>query len=290
MIELFNTVFTRPFAWLLLQIYNFVGSYGIALIIFTIIAKLVLLPFQMKSKKSMIGMQKIQPKLAELEKKYKNDKERYALAVQKLYKDENVSMMGGCLPILLTMPIMFGLYAVVRQPLTFMFGLSEDVIVRLAETVGIAVNGSTSALEIQIAAEMGKYVEQIQQIAPNVTIIDFNFLGINLAEVPSVSLINALWIIPALSGATSYLYSWVSRRYQTPPSQQNEQAATTNNMMTIMMPLMSVWIAFIVPAGLGFYWIVNNLLMTAQEPFLQWYYTKYKPGKEAKKLEGKKNG
>ncbi len=277
MINLFNTIFTRPFAWVLLQIYNIIGSYGIALVLFTILAKIILLPFQMKSKKSMIGMQRVQPKLAELEKKYKNDKERYAIAVQKLYKEENVSMTGGCLPLLCTFPIMLGLYAIVRQPLTFMFGLDAHTIERIAETVGISIQGSISNMEIQIAAAMGQYADKILEIAPNVKIIDFNFLGINLAQTPSFSQVNLLWIIPILSGVTSYLFSWISKKYQ--PAPANEQAASTNSMMTMMMPLMSVWIAFVVPAGLGFYWIINNLLSAAQEPALQWYYTKYKPSK-----------
>lgn len=282
MIGLFNTIITRPFGWILFQLYDIIGSYGIALVLFTIISKLIMLPFQMKSKKSMIGMQRIQPKMKELEKKYKNDKERYAIAVQKLYKEENVSLMGGCLPLLITMPIMFGLYAVVRQPLTFMFGLSQDIISKIAETVGVALNGmSTSTMEIQIAAAMGKYVDQIHAIVPNLKIINFHFLGINLAEVPSFMVINTLWIIPILSGISSFFYSWMAKKYQG-NTEVNAQAASMNNMMTYIMPLMSVYIAFVVPAGLGFYWIVNNLLMIAQEPLLNWYYTKYKPAKEAK--------
>lgn len=282
MIGFFNTIITRPFGWILFQLYDIIGSYGIALIFFTIISKLIMLPFQMKSKKSMIGMQRIQPKMKELEKKYKNDKERYAIAVQKLYKEENVSLMGGCLPLLITMPIMFGLYAVVRQPLTFMFGLSQDIISKIAEIVGVSLNGmSTSTMEIQIAAAMGNYVNQIHAIVPNLKIIDFYFLGINLAEVPSFTVINTLWIIPILSGISSFFYSWIAKKYQG-NTEANAQAASMNNMMTYIMPLMSVYIAFVVPAGLGFYWIVNNLLMIAQEPLLNWYYTKYKPTKAAK--------
>ncbi|MBR5478645.1 MAG: YidC/Oxa1 family membrane protein insertase [Clostridia bacterium] len=257
----------RPFGWLLMQIYNLTGSYGIALIIFTLIAKLVLLPFQMKSKKSMIGMQKIQPKMKELEKKYKDDKERYALAVQQLYKDEEVSMMGGCLPLLLTFPIMLGLYAVVRQPLTFMFGMEETAIEALAQQIGIVMQGPASNYEIQIAATLGK--------------IDFSFLGIDLSATPSFAKFNILWIIPILSGITSYLVSWVSKKSQPAPTNGQENPA---GMMTMLMPIMSVWIAFIVPGGLGFYWVVNNLLSAIQEPVLQWYYTKFKPIKK----EGKK--
>jgi len=250
-----------------MQVYDLFGSYGIALIIFTLLAKLVLLPFQMKSKKSMIGMQKIQPKMKELEKKYKDDKERYALAVQQLYKDEGVSMMGGCLPLLLTLPIMFGLYAVVRQPLTYMFGMAEAEIQALADSLKIATDMGISNAEIAIAANSG--------------MIDFTFLGLDLSATPSFSNLNILWIIPILSGLTSYSVSWISKKYQ--PAPQEGQPNT--NMMTMLMPLMSVWIAFVVPAGLGFYWVVNNLLSALQEPVLQWYYTKYKP---IKKQEGNK--
>lgn len=266
MIEFFNTIFTRPVGMVFNFLYETLGSYGLAIIIFTILAKLILLPFQMKSKKSMIGMQRIQPKMKELEKKYKDDKEKYAVAVQKLYKDENVSMMGGCLPLLLTFPIMIGLYAIIRQPLSFMLGYDATMIETLANQVGIAIEGPLSNLEIPIAA------------AAN--LIDFNFLGIDLSGMPSFKEVNLLLIIPVLSGLTSYLVSWVSKRYQPAPQ---EGQPNTSNMMTMMMPLMSVWIAFVVPAGLGFYWIINNLLSAAQEPILQWYYTKYKPGKEREK-------
>ena len=200
--------------------------------------------------------------MRELEKKYKDDKERYAVAVQKLYKEENVSMMGGCLPLLLTLPIMFGLYAVVRQPLTFMFGMDEGAIKALASQFNVPLEMAANNAEIQIAALSGK--------------IDFTFLGIDLSGTPSFSVINILWIIPILSGLSSYFVSWISKKYQ--PAPQEGQPNT--GMMTMLMPLMSVWIAFVVPAGLGFYWVVNNLLSALQEPVLQWYYTKFKPSKK----------
>lgn len=285
MINFFNSIITRPFGWLLYQIWEFVGSYGIALIIFTLIAKIILLPFQMKSKKSMMDMQRIQPQLKELEKKYKNNKEKYSLEVQKLYKREKVSMTGGCLPLLLTMPIMLGLYAVVRQPLTFMFGFDQDLIRQIAGVVGVATEGvkNISHVEIQIASLMGDFQTQLAAIVPNMKVIDFHFLGIDLAAMPQFTVISLLWIIPLLSGLTSYGYSMLVKKYQPVNTANNPQADTMNGCTTYMMPLMSVYIAFVVPAGLGFYWIVNNLLMMAQEPLLQWYYTKYKPSKAANK-------
>lgn len=262
----------KPFGWVLAQLYSLIGSYGVALIVFTIFAKLVLLPFQLKSKKSTVAMQRIQPRLKELEKKYKNNKEAYATAVQKLYKEENVSMAGGCLPLLITIPIMLGLYAVVRQPLTYMFGVSADQLAKLAELVGVTVNGNIANFEIQIASMLGQKAAEAQAIVPNLPIVDFTFLGINLAAVPSFSRLDVLWLIPILSGLTSYAYSWMMKKKQ--PQMSGDQAAGMNGMMTYMMPLMSAYIAFIVPAGLGLYWIFNNILMFVQEPLLDLYLKK----------------
>ncbi|MBQ3055699.1 MAG: YidC/Oxa1 family membrane protein insertase [Oscillospiraceae bacterium] len=265
-------VIAKPFGWVLYQLYLLIGSYGVSLIIFTIISKLVLLPFQIKSKKSTIAMQRIQPRLKELEKKYKNNKEAYAVAVQKLYKDENVSMTGGCLPLLITIPIMLGLYAVVRQPLTYMFGVTADQLSQLAELVGLTVEGNIAYSEIQIASLLGNFQEGAQAIVPGLPMVDFNFLGMNLAAIPSWSKVDMLWIIPLLSGGTSFIHSWMLKKKQ--PQTNNEQAAGMTGMMTWLMPIMSAYIAFVVPAGLGFYWIISNILMIAQEPLMDWYLEK----------------
>ncbi len=273
---MFNAIIVEPFGWILKQCYNLVGSYGVAIIIFSVIAKLVMLPFQMKSKKSMMDMQRIQPKLKEIEKKYKDDKERYSLEVQKLYKREGVSMMGGCLPLLITIPIMFGLYSVVRQPLTHIFNLSADQISQLVKAMDISTK--TGMAEISIASNVGKFAEVIKEIAPNIAGVDFHFLGIDLAAIPNFNYITWLWAIPILSGLTSYGYSWITRKLQGAPI--TEQAKASNGMMNVLMPAMSVWIAFMVPAALGMYWIISNILSAVQEPLLTIYYKKKMENKE----------
>ncbi len=289
---MFNTLIVQPFGWVLRQCFELVGSYGVALIIFTIFAKLVLLPFQMKSKKSMMDMQRIQPRLKELEAKYKDDKERYAQEVQKLYKKENVSMFGGCLPLLITMPIMIGLYNVVRQPLTYVLGLSAEQITAIAEamrTAGAAIGDAKGYMvEISVASMINQYHDVAAAVVPGLGQIDFNFLGLDLAAIPNFKYITPLWIIPILSGLTSYGYSWFMRRSQGAAGAAN-QPGNMNGMMNFMMPLMSVYIAFIVPAGLGFYWIISNLLSAIQEPLLTVYY-KRKQEKEVLSQGGKANG
>ncbi len=271
--------------------YNLVGSYGVAIIIFTIIAKLIMLPFQMKSKKSMLEMNRLQPKLKELEKKYKNDKERYSQEVSKLYKNEGVSMFGGCLPLLITLPIMIGLYSVVRQPLTHIFQISSEQIAQMAEalraagvTAGItgAAEKSAYMLEIGVASHLKEYGEIITNIAPKLAEVDFSFLGIDLAAIPNFKYITPMWVIPILSGLTAWLSNWLLRRSQ---PVREDAPAQNMGMMNVLMPFMSVYIAFVVPAGLGLYWIISNILTTVQEPLLTAYYNK----KAEKALEGEKN-
>ncbi|MBQ2742295.1 MAG: YidC/Oxa1 family membrane protein insertase [Oscillospiraceae bacterium] len=287
---MFTALIVEPFGWVLKLCYNLIGNYGLSIIIFSVIAKLVTLPFQMKSKKSMMDMQRLQPKLAELEKKYKDDKERYSLEVQKLYKKEGVSMFGGCLPMLIMLPIMIGLYSVVRQPLTYIFDISPEQIQALADAFAAAGAKITTQggymLQIDVAKNLAEYPDIVASIAPNLVNLDFNFLGINLSEIPNFRasikpfIVSEwlLWIIPVLSGLTAWLSNWFIRRSQGKP--MTEQAAATNGMMNWMMPAMSVWIAFMVPAGLGLYWIVSNILSAVQEPLLSAYYKKKAEKKE----------
>lgn len=269
------------FGVLLKWCYNLINNYGVAIILFTILSKLIILPFQMKSKKSMLEMNRLQPKLKELEKRYKNDKEKYSMEVSKLYKKEGVSMFGGCLPLLITLPIMIGLYSVVRQPLTHIFGITPDQIAKMAEilqangvTAGITGAAAKSAymLEMGVASYVKDYGNLFAEVAPVLNGVSFDFLGIDLAAIPNFKYITPLWIIPILSGVTSWFSGWLMRRSQGAPV--NEQTKQTNGMMNVMMPAMSVYIAFVVPTGLGLYWIISNILSAVQEPLLTLYYKK----------------
>ena len=127
--NIFDLLLTNPFAVVLRFIMDFVQNhYWIALLLFTIFVKVVLFPLTVKQKKGMLDQARIQPKLKELEKKYKGNKEKYNQEMQKLYQTENVSLLGGCLPLLITIPIMFALYAIIRQPLTWLMQMSGDEI------------------------------------------------------------------------------------------------------------------------------------------------------------------
>ena len=131
---MFEYIITRPMGYIIEFIYNLVQNYGIAIILFTVVIKLILTPLNVKSQKSMRKQQKIQPYLAELQKKYANDQEKLNRETMKLYKENNISMAGGCLPMLIQMPILIGLYQVIQKPLSYLLHVNfndPDVIRRV---------------------------------------------------------------------------------------------------------------------------------------------------------------
>ncbi len=277
------SIIATPFGYIMRFIYELVGNYGLSIFLFALLAKLLLLPLTIKSKRSMIDMQRIQPKMLELQKKYGKDRQKYAEKVQELYDNEGVSMSAGCLPQLITLPIMLGLYYVISQPLTYFMQLTADEITAVANALNYTMGNDYTA-QIGLAGLMHQNFDLISGISDKIMQVDFNFLGINLAATPSFKAFNLLWIIPILSALTSFLYSFISQKLnkKIAGNVQNPQTQSMNGMMYIMMPAMSLYFGFILPAGLGIYWISNNLLMVAQEVIL----TKllYKP-QQNKQLE-----
>ena len=211
-------IILKPFAWLLLFFYDFFSSYGLALILFAVVIKLILFPVTLKSKKSMIQTTMLSGKLQQLQKQYGKDRERYNLEVQKLYEREKVNPMGGCLWSLIPMIVLIALYGIIREPLTYFMNLTADQIQVLAQqldwqTVAVA-NGWVSA------DAMGKLVEQLAEgkitgvfqngaynqmyllslITPEnlsalqaalgetgngLFVFNFSFLGLNLSAIPT---------------------------------------------------------------------------------------------------------
>ncbi|MDD3164537.1 MAG: membrane protein insertase YidC, partial [Oscillospiraceae bacterium] len=183
----FKILIMRPMGWLLLQLYQIFNSYGVALIIFSILIKLVLLPLSMKAKKSSMKMSRLSPRMKALEKKYGSDKQRYQQAVMDLYHDEGVSTTGGCLWGMLPMLILLPLFYMIRSPLTYMFGLgAEQVtqIVTVLQNSGIAIDTTGYYYQISAASQMGAFMDQLTGIAPNLIGLNFNFLGVNLGAIP----------------------------------------------------------------------------------------------------------
>ncbi len=305
-------IFLQPFAWLLLFFYNLFNSYGLALILFGVVIKLVLFPVTLKSKKSMIQTTMLSSKMQQLQKQYGKDKERYNLEVQKLYQREKVNPMGGCLWSLIPMVVLIALFGIIREPLTYFMHLSVEQIQALAaqldwETVSVA-NGwlSQSAMDkLREQLADGKITSLFQHNAgynqmylvsminsenlaslqsflngqfagagDNLFVMNFQFLGLDLSKIPTwkfwaggVSPSSlGLFVLPIASTAVSYLSMKVSMATnQMNSGTENKQMDQTNKMMMWMMPLMSLWIGFTVPAGLSVYWISQYFMQMIQE-------------------------
>ena len=241
----------KLFGAILKFFYELSGNYGVAIILFTLAVNIILLPLTWKQQKSTTKMQSIQPELKKIQQKYKNDKEKLNMEMMKLYKDNDINPMGGCLPLLIQLPIIFILYQIVYRPLTYMLSMAPDAIEALKTTYNL----HDYSAEIKIAA-----------LDPSIN-IDFNFLGLNLSETPSFSNFHWLWLIPALAGITTFALSWLTTKQSNARKTEKEENSTADTMqtMTKIMPLITVWFAFNFPAGIGFYWIANNLFKMVQQ-------------------------
>lgn len=298
-------IILKPFAWLLLFFYNFFNSYGIALILFAVIIKLILFPVTLKSKKSMIQMNMLSGKMQQLQKQYGKDRERYNIEVQKLYEKEKVNPMGGCVWSLIPMILLIALYYIIRQPLTYFMGLTVDQIQTIAaqldwQTVAVTngwVAEKTMADLLEKVAN-GELVSVFQNGAYNqmylaslinennlaslqaavgesgLFAMDFSFIGLNLSSIPTWKFWAngitpssvGLFLLPLVSVATSFLsmkLSFATNKVNKEAS--NAQVDKTNQTMMWMMPLLSLWIGFTVPAGLSVYWIAQYVVNMAQE-------------------------
>lgn len=278
-----------PFVWVLMLFYELFDNYGIALILFAVLVKVILFPLSIKAKRSMIQMNMLNGQMQKLQKMYGNNREKYNLEVQKLYEKEKVNPMGGCLWSLLPLVILLPLYAIIRQPLTYLMNLTPDVIAEVARVVDWN-NAAVSAGWIKEAADFANVgynqlylaslitpenIGAVQAVAEGARVINFNFLGLNLAQMPqwqfwtwsSVDWAHiGLFLMPIVSAGSGLLFSLIMMKTNAVNQQsQNAAANSTNKTMLIISPLMSLWIGFAMPAGLSVYWISQNVLSMLQE-------------------------
>ena len=271
-------IILKPFAWLLLSFYNLFNSYGIALILFAIVVKLILFPVTLKSKKSMIQTTMLSGKMQKLQKQYGKDKERYNLEVQKLYEKEKVNPMGGCLWSLIPMVVLIALYGIIREPLTYFMNLTADQVAQVAEVTGIANTGGFPQIAMAQALNdpsvMARVQSKLGEAGSGLFAMNFSFLGLDLSAIPNwkfwaggISWNSVgLFLMVLVSTGVSFLSMKVSMATnQINKQSQNAQMDQTNKMMMYMMPLMSLWIGFTLPAGLCVYWIAQYVVTMAQE-------------------------
>ena len=275
----FSDIIRIPFGYLLDWLYQFVGNYGVALILFSLVVKIVLLPMNAKSKKSMLKMSRVAPLAKALEAKYKDDQQKYQQELMKLYKEEGVSTTGGCLWSFIPLLILLPLYHVIREPITYVMHIPAEQAAQIVEIIGkhVAYTGNEFYQQMNAAQYIGEYAQEILAAIPTLSAemlepIDFGFLGINLANIPTWKIWTVTsWaeiggaVLALLSGGSNMLSMWVSQKMNgsvatNDKGEKDEAAAKANqqmNMMIWMMPIMSIWFGFSMPAAVTVYWIAQ---------------------------------
>ena len=304
---------TVPFGWILNQLYQFTTNYGVAMILFAIIVKIILAPISAKGKKSSMKMARLSPRLKALQEKYANDPQKQNEAMQALYKEEGVSMGGGCLWSLFPLLILFPLYTVIRQPIVYMLGetleVAEQIIAVVKEQAPSMFSQNNYYDQIIAARLMGDYAEAIKAAIPGIKEaslvgVNFDFLGIDLGSQPQFNIFAweafswaniGLFLVPVLSAASQVLNMWISnltndsvitdeKGIQDKEAAKESQSAKSTKTMMWMMPLMSLWIGFTVPGALSLYWFIQGIIAMAFDAYLTQKYRKIYDAEDAIRL------
>ncbi len=267
------------------------GSYIVGICLFAIVIELLMMPFAIKQQKNSIKQAMLRPKEMAIRKKYagRNDQptqQKIAQEIQELYQRENFNPMGGCLPLLIQMPIIIILYNIVVDPIRYMLGFASEAsaaistfctTAKAAGGLGLTISSGRGTIEaLSIIKERGlaafeglrdflffgngnECFDMLKGIEHEIP--SFNIGSLNCGYIPSFQ--NWLWIIPVITFVVYFASMKITRKFTYQPTQANDaQAGCSNNMMDITMPLMSVYIAFITPAAIGIYWIFRSVLNT----------------------------
>ena len=311
-----SNLITVPFGWLLGFLYDMTSNYGVAMILFALIVQLVLTPINAKSKKSMMKMSRLQPRIQEIQTKYAHDKQKQNEMIQKLQQEEGASMgMGGCLWSFVPLLILFPLFTVIREPITYILGESAEVTKQIIEVVkaNAPTLFSNNAYYDQViaASAISQYSAEIAAAIPGISAdtlagINFDFFGINLGAIPQFNIFAATWawdwahigafLIPFLSAGSQVLQMWISQKgnesvitnekgVQDKEMAEKSQTAQTNKSMMLMMPLMSLWIGFTVSAGLSVYWFVGGVFRMLVDPIMTKHYRKIYDEEDAIRIQ-----
>ena len=288
-----------PFGYLLDWLDRFANNYGVALILFSLIVKLVLLPMSIKGKKSMLKMSRLAPMAKALEEKYGDDKQKYQVALSQLYKDEGVSMGGGCLWSFIPLLILLPLYYVIREPITYMMHNSRSIaaaVVAYIQASGVELGGNAYYAQLAAAGHLGEFLDELKALpileGAKLREISFSFIGIDLASIPTFQFWKwenptwsqiGLFLIPLFSGGFQMLSMFISQKMNNKVAtnadgEQDKAAAKTanqtNTTMMLMMPLMSLWIGYSMPAAISIYWIAQAVFGAIQDYFLTVHFRK----------------
>ena len=300
-----------PFGYLMDWLYQFTNNYGLALILFAILVKLILLYPTAKGKKSSMKMSRLQPRVQALQKKFEGDQQKQNEAIQALYKEEGVKMGGGCLWSFLPLLLLLPLYAVVRQPLQYMMHETVEVATEIVNQIkehAPELFGKNAYYDQMIAAShVSKYAGRFKDVVAHTETLDglkFSFLGIDLSAIPNwkfwkwegISWSTVGGVLIALLSCGSQVASMLisqkmnnslvtdEKGLQDKETAKKSQTAQSGKIMMWMMPLMSLWIGFTIPAALSLYWFAQGVIATIIDVILTKRYRKIYDAEDAERL------
>lgn len=290
--------FANLFGYILNFIYELVKNYGLAIIIFSIIIKVIMIPISIKQQKTMKKSTKLQAKMKEIQVKYKNNPEKLNEATMELYKSENMSPFSGCLSAIVQIVLLFAVFFLVKSPLTYMKKVDSNVIdkyvkimqqnelsttnsgypeielIREAENIRkLKEQENTENTENQEGQEDKISLAEIKDEEIDDLYINMDFFGLNLAQIPTKSSDWKAYIIPVLYVIVSIVSMRITNA-STPKVEQKDKndgeedfdpMAQMNKNMNLMFPIMYVTVALIAPLGLALYWLMNSLLMIVEK-------------------------
>ena len=283
-------IFGWPLGFIMLGCYMITGNnYALAITVFTFATKLALLPLSVKQQKEQAKIAIFQPKLKRIQEKYGNNKERYNEEIQKLYTEEGYNPMSGCLPSLIQFPILFGVIDVVYKPIYHIFRVSNAVIeemMSVASAAGHAFEAHSYYNQIKLLKIIQDETELFhsfdQEIITKIAEFDMTLFGLDLGIVPQFKLtyeggFNWYLLIPILCGLFQLGMTFYMQKAN--PSQQ--QGGGAMNIMLYTMPLMTVYIGFVVPAAAGFYWTLSAVAQFIQSFFFNIFLNPKKLAEQA---------
>ncbi len=301
---------SKAFGYLLDWLYQIADNYGLALVLFGLVVKLLLAPLTAKSKKSSMKMSRLTPRLKLIQEKYANDPQKQNQAMQELYKSEGVSLGGGCLWSLLPLLIIFPLFNVIREPLVYMLHENTDTVKKILEIMGDDAKGGYP--QIAAAANIGSYKDEILAALPNVNPrtlegINFDFLGIDMAATPTWYFWTAsFWaggwatvggaLLPVLSAAVQLVSMMVTikvnnslvtneKGVRDAEAAKDSQANKTSKTMMWVGPIMSLLIGYGYPCALSVYWLTQGVVSMALDVVLTLKYRKIYDAEDAQRLQ-----
>ena len=312
----FSDLVTIPFGWLLGQLYNLTNNYGFAMIIFALVVQSVMVPMRAKAKKSTMKMSRLQPRIQDIQARYASDPQKQNEMLQNLYREEGVSMGGSCLWSMVPLLILFPLFTVIREPLTYILGetpeMTEQIIAVIKENAPHLFENARGNYYDQVTAAgaISQYAAELKAAIPGISAttlegLNFTFLGINVGAIPNWKFwtwdafnwanIGAA-IIPLMSAGSQMLQMWIGQRQndslvtdkngvQDKETAAKSQTAQQTQMMMWMFPLMSLWIGFTVSAALSLYWFIGGLFSMVSDSIMTKKYRAIYDAEDAERLK-----